>query len=105
MSNRPPIPADDTVRGLPSVSRRQDGGSGSARSLLLTVLGEFVLPAGGGPSAPPGPPPRGGGGVGGGEGAHAPARRGARARGPPGPPRRPRAGARGPARPRRPLPG
>jgi phenylacetic acid degradation operon negative regulatory protein len=46
MSNRPPTAADDTVRGLPSVSRRQDGGSGSARSLLLTVLGEFVLPAG-----------------------------------------------------------
>ena len=46
MSNRPPTAAEDTVRGLPSVSRRQDGGSGSARSLLLTVLGEFVLPAG-----------------------------------------------------------
>jgi phenylacetic acid degradation operon negative regulatory protein len=25
--------------------RRQGGGSGSARSLLLTILGEFVLPA------------------------------------------------------------
>src|SRR5437868_3305621 len=40
MSNRPPIPADDTVRGLPSVSRRQDGGSGSARSVLLVTVPE-----------------------------------------------------------------
>lgn len=31
----------------PVVSRGVDGGSGSARSLLLTVLGELVLPAGG----------------------------------------------------------
>ena len=52
MSNRPPTAAEDTVRGLPSVSRRQDGGSGSARSLLLTVLGEFVLPAGEAPGPP-----------------------------------------------------
>lgn len=30
----------------PSLPRRQDGGSGSARSVLLTILGEFVLPSG-----------------------------------------------------------
>ena len=34
----------DSLSPLP---RRQGGGSGSARSLLLTVLGEFVLPADG----------------------------------------------------------
>jgi phenylacetic acid degradation operon negative regulatory protein len=32
--------------GEPSVSRRQELGTASARSLLLTILGEFVLPAG-----------------------------------------------------------
>ena len=32
----------DSLSPLP---RRQGGGSGSARSLLLTILGEFVLPA------------------------------------------------------------
>jgi phenylacetic acid degradation operon negative regulatory protein len=33
------------VDSLSSRPRRQGGGSGSARSLLLTILGEFVLPA------------------------------------------------------------
>jgi len=42
----PPSAADDHVRGVPSLPRRHDGGSGSARSLLLTILGEFVLPSG-----------------------------------------------------------
>lgn len=32
---------------VPSMSRRHAAGSGSARGLLFTVLGEFVLPAGG----------------------------------------------------------
>jgi phenylacetic acid degradation operon negative regulatory protein len=40
MSTRPAPPA-----GEPRSPRRHDGGSGSARSLLLTILGEFVLPA------------------------------------------------------------
>ena len=31
----------------PSMSRRHAAGAESARGLLLTVLGEFVLPAGG----------------------------------------------------------
>lgn len=35
--------------GAPSLSRRHQAGPGSARSLLLTVLGEFALPSG----APP----------------------------------------------------
>jgi phenylacetic acid degradation operon negative regulatory protein len=34
------------VDGGPFVTRRQELGAASARSLLLTVLGEFVLPAG-----------------------------------------------------------
>ena len=42
----PPSAADDHVRGVPSLPRRHDGGPGSARSLLLTILGEFVLPSG-----------------------------------------------------------
>jgi phenylacetic acid degradation operon negative regulatory protein len=33
----------------PMVSRRREIGSASARSLLMTMLGEFVLPRGGGP--------------------------------------------------------
>ena len=41
-----PAAADDQVRGRPSLPRRHDGGYGSARSLLLTILGEFVLPSG-----------------------------------------------------------
>ncbi len=32
---------------VPTMSRRHAAGSGSARGLLFTVLGEFVLPAGG----------------------------------------------------------
>src|SRR5689334_24942964 len=35
----------EVVEG-PFVTRRQELGAASARSLLLTVLGEFVLPAG-----------------------------------------------------------
>src|SRR6201995_3038476 len=31
--------------GRPVLSRRREVGGGSARSLLMTVLGEFVLPA------------------------------------------------------------
>ena len=31
----------------PTVSRRREIGSASARSLLMTILGEFVLPRGG----------------------------------------------------------
>jgi phenylacetic acid degradation operon negative regulatory protein len=31
----------------PALSRRHAAGAGSARGLLFTVLGEFVLPAGG----------------------------------------------------------
>jgi phenylacetic acid degradation operon negative regulatory protein len=42
----PPRAADGHSGGLPSLPRRYDGGSGSARSLLLTILGEFVLPSG-----------------------------------------------------------
>jgi phenylacetic acid degradation operon negative regulatory protein len=37
------MPVVEVVEG-PSVSRRQELGAASARSLLLTVLGEFVLP-------------------------------------------------------------
>ena len=40
-----PAAADDQVRGRPSLPRRPDS-HGSARSLLLTILGEFVLPSG-----------------------------------------------------------
>ena len=40
-----PAAADDQVRGRPSLPRRPDS-YGSARSLLLTILGEFVLPSG-----------------------------------------------------------
>jgi phenylacetic acid degradation operon negative regulatory protein len=35
--------------GAPAVSRRREIGHASARSLLMTILGEFVLPRGGGP--------------------------------------------------------
>ena len=35
----------EAVEG-PFVTRRQELGAASARSLLLTVLGEFVLPSG-----------------------------------------------------------
>src|SRR3954466_16035976 len=34
------------MNASPSLSRRHAAGSASARSLLFTVLGEFVLPAG-----------------------------------------------------------
>jgi phenylacetic acid degradation operon negative regulatory protein len=34
----------ETVTGHPALSRRRELGAASARSLLLTVLGEFVLP-------------------------------------------------------------
>lgn len=34
----------DVEELVPRSSRRRDGGTGSARSLLLTLLGEFVLP-------------------------------------------------------------
>ena len=33
----------------PTVSRRREIGGASARSLLMTILGEFVLPRGGSP--------------------------------------------------------
>jgi phenylacetic acid degradation operon negative regulatory protein len=42
----PPPAAGDPSRGRPSLPRRPGGGSGSARSVLLTMLGEFVLPSG-----------------------------------------------------------
>jgi phenylacetic acid degradation operon negative regulatory protein len=45
MSTRPRPAAADPGRGVPSPPRRQDGGAASARSLLLTILGEFVLPS------------------------------------------------------------
>ena len=35
-----------SVAAEPSLSRRRELGSASAASLLLTILGEFVLPAG-----------------------------------------------------------
>jgi phenylacetic acid degradation operon negative regulatory protein len=41
MASAPPPPA------APTLSRRHAAGSGSARGLLFTVLGEFVLPGGG----------------------------------------------------------
>jgi phenylacetic acid degradation operon negative regulatory protein len=37
---------DDAARATPSLSRRREVGEGSARSLLMTILGEFVLPFG-----------------------------------------------------------
>jgi phenylacetic acid degradation operon negative regulatory protein len=39
-------PARKTARPRPEVSRRREIGGGSARSLLMTILGEYVLPAG-----------------------------------------------------------
>jgi len=42
-----PAPATGDQAGGPvALPRRQEGGSGSARSVLLTILGEFVLPTG-----------------------------------------------------------
>jgi phenylacetic acid degradation operon negative regulatory protein len=42
--------ADGSARAAaPAVSRRREIGQASARSLLMTMLGEFVLPRGGGP--------------------------------------------------------
>jgi phenylacetic acid degradation operon negative regulatory protein len=43
MSTAEPLAEDAT----PTLSRRHAAGAGSARGLLLTVLGEFVLPTGG----------------------------------------------------------
>lgn len=37
---------DDDGPAVPSYTRRQQAGAGSARSLLLTVFGEYVLPQG-----------------------------------------------------------
>lgn len=37
---------DETGASVPSYTRRQQAGAGSARSLLLTVFGEYVLPHG-----------------------------------------------------------
>jgi phenylacetic acid degradation operon negative regulatory protein len=37
---------DDESASVPSYTRRQQTGAGSARSLLLTVFGEYVLPQG-----------------------------------------------------------
>ena len=37
---------DDAVEAVPSFTRRQQTGARSARSLLLTVLGEYVRPSG-----------------------------------------------------------
>jgi len=37
---------DDDSTAVPSFTRRQQTGAGSARSLLLTVFGEYVLPQG-----------------------------------------------------------
>jgi phenylacetic acid degradation operon negative regulatory protein len=45
MSTRPPPAAGEPGRGVPSLPRGHDGGAASARSLLLTILGEFVLPS------------------------------------------------------------
>ncbi|TDB85202.1 PaaX family transcriptional regulator [Actinomadura sp. 7K534] len=41
-----PVSEADAGRGGPEFRRRRELGAASARSLLLTVLGEFVLPAG-----------------------------------------------------------
>jgi phenylacetic acid degradation operon negative regulatory protein len=38
--------SDDESAAVPSYTRRQQTGAGSARSLLLTVFGEYVLPQG-----------------------------------------------------------
>lgn len=46
MPTTPPDP-DDPAAAPPVISRRHAAGSGSARGLLFTVLGEFVLPGGG----------------------------------------------------------
>jgi phenylacetic acid degradation operon negative regulatory protein len=46
MPRREANPARGATTGRPVLSRRHSVGSGSARSLLLTVLGEFVLPSG-----------------------------------------------------------
>lgn len=45
MLDRPPVAPP--VAALPTLSRRHAAGSESAKGLLFTVLGEFVLPAGG----------------------------------------------------------
>ena len=37
---------DDEKTALPSYTRRQQTGTSTARSLLLTVFGEYVLPQG-----------------------------------------------------------
>src|ERR1700742_3741025 len=40
-----PVAADTTAeRVLPALSRRHEAGAGSARGMLFTLLGEFVLP-------------------------------------------------------------
>ena len=41
------IPAALAGDAVPALSRRHAAGAASARGLLFTVLGEFVLPAGG----------------------------------------------------------
>jgi phenylacetic acid degradation operon negative regulatory protein len=41
--------AEEAMGSAPAVSRRREVGNASARSLLMTMLGEFVLPRGGGP--------------------------------------------------------
>jgi phenylacetic acid degradation operon negative regulatory protein len=47
-ADAPPAAGGPVAAGpAPSMSRRHEAGSESARGLLLTVLGEFVLPAGG----------------------------------------------------------
>ena len=40
------IPAPLAADSVPALSRRHAAGAGSARGLLFTVLGEFVLPTG-----------------------------------------------------------
>lgn len=47
MARSVPADRDDTLVAPPGLSRRHAAGAGSARGLLLTVLGEFVLPGDG----------------------------------------------------------
>jgi phenylacetic acid degradation operon negative regulatory protein len=46
VGTRQPVPVDEPVDGgEPTLSRRHSVGAASARSLLLTILGEFALPS------------------------------------------------------------
>ena len=41
----PSLEVDDAAQAQPALSRRHEAGAGSARGLLFTLLGEFVLPS------------------------------------------------------------